>query len=89
MSERVEWKQASGRGKIYSYTIARRPGGPAFVDDVPYVIAIIELEEGVRMMSNIINTPIEKIRCEMPVQVIFEKVNDEITLPKFEILNLG
>lgn len=86
MSSRIQWKESTGRGKIYSFTIARRAGGPAFKDDVPYVVAIIELVEGVRMMSHIINTDIDNIKCDMAVQVIFEKANEEITLPKFTVV---
>jgi uncharacterized protein len=84
MSDQIEWKEVSGKGKIYSYTIARRPAGPSFSADVPYVVALVELEEGVRMMTNIINTPLESVRCDMEVEVIFEKVTDDIRLPKFQ-----
>ena len=61
-SDRIEWRDASGRGVIYSYTIARRPAGPAFKEDTPYAVAIVELEEGPRMMSNIVTGNVESIR---------------------------
>lgn len=83
MSDRLRWVESSGRGRVYSYTVARRPGGPGFEKEVPYIVAIIELEEGVRMMSTIVDIPIEEVRCGMPVQVVFEKLTEEITLPKF------
>lgn len=84
-SDRLEWREASGEGTIYSFTVSRRPAGPAFEDDVPYVVAIIELEEGPRMMSNVKTDDVEKVRIGERVLVAFEDVTDEITLPKFEL----
>ena len=54
-SDDLEWTDASGKGEIYSYTIARKPAGPVFAADVPYVIAMIALDEGPRMMTNLID----------------------------------
>ena len=81
----VEWRRASGRGKLYTYAIQYRPQGPGFADDVPYVTAIVELEEGPRMMTNLVEVEAdpEKIRCDMPVEVVFEDATDKISLPKF------
>lgn len=81
----LEWKRASGEGTIYSYTIARRAAGPAFEDDVPYVVALIDLPEGVRMMSNVVTDDVEKVAIGAAVRVVFERASDEITLPKFEL----
>jgi len=83
LSEQIEWVEASGKGTIYSYTIARRAGGPAFKEDVPYAVALVQLDEGVRMFANIINTDIEQISCDMPVEVIFEERGD-FKLPMFQ-----
>ena len=52
-SKNVEWREVSGKGKIYSYTVVHAPAGPAFKDDTPYIVASIELEEGARIISNI------------------------------------
>ena len=82
-SEKVEWVESAGKGKIYSYTIARRGGGPAFKGDAPYAVALIELDEGVRLFSNIININVEKVKCDLRVEVVFED-QGEITLPKFQ-----
>lgn len=84
MSRNIKWVKSSGKGKIYTYTIARRPAGPSFSEKVPYVIALVELEEGVRILSNIINCDVDKVSCELPVEVVFEKVGN-IHLPMFEI----
>jgi uncharacterized OB-fold protein len=74
----------SGRGKLYSYVINYRPA-PGFQDDAPYSIAVVELDEGPRMMTNIVGVPQtpEDLVLDMALEVSFEDVNDEITLPKF------
>lgn len=82
MSDSYDWVDTKGEGKVYSYTIVHRAGG-AFKEDVPYVVAIVELNEGVRMMSNIIGIEPDKVTIGLPVRVSFDKVNDDITLPKF------
>ncbi|MFL2635610.1 MAG: Zn-ribbon domain-containing OB-fold protein [Tepidiformaceae bacterium] len=74
---------ASGRARLYSYVINERPA-PGF--EAPYAIAIVELDEGPRMMTNIINceqTP-EALVLDMPLEVTFEPITDEISLPKFQ-----
>ena len=83
-SRDVEWFTASGRGRLYSYVIVHR-GAMGFQDAVPYVIAVVELEEGPRMMTNIIGVePIpEKLPIDLPVEVTWEKQDDEITLALF------
>ncbi len=83
-SENVEWVEASGKGTIYSYTVVVNNAPSAFIDDMPYVVAIIKLEEGVQMLSNIVDCEPSELKCDMPVEVTFEKLNDEFTLPKFK-----
>jgi uncharacterized OB-fold protein len=82
-SVKFEWKQLSGRGSIYSFTIYRVAYHPAFKDDIPYVVAIVQLAEGPRMESNIIGCKVEDVVIEMPVEVLFEDITEEISLPKF------
>ena len=81
-SREIEVFRASGRGTLYSYVINQRPG-PGF--EPPYAIAVVELEEGPRMMTNIVDTPQtpEALVLDMPVEVAFEPVTDEVTLPVF------
>ena len=84
-SDKVEWFQASGRGTLYSYMINYRPA-PGFEADAPYAIAIIELEEGPRMMGNIVgieNTP-ENLVLDMPLKVTFTDVTEDIAIPNWE-----
>jgi len=78
----LEWIDSSGRGTIYSYTIVHRPPRPAF--EVPYVVAIVELEEGWHMLTNVIGCKPGDIRVGMPVCVAFRRMSEEITLPMFE-----
>ena len=83
-SERLGWIEASGRGTVYSHTLVQSNPPSAFMEDLPFTIAIVELEEGVRMMTNIVDCDPEAVHCEMPVEVTFERLTDEITLPKFK-----
>jgi uncharacterized OB-fold protein len=83
-SRDVEVFEASGKAKLFSYVINHRPA-KGFEDEAPYAIAVIELEEGPRMMTNIVDceqTP-EALVLDMPLEVAFETATDEITLPKF------
>lgn len=83
-TELVEWVDCSGHGTIYSYTVARRPAGPAFADDVPYVVVLVDLDEGVRMLSNLLTDDVESVRIGGRVVVRFDDVADGVTLPLFE-----
>jgi uncharacterized OB-fold protein len=84
-ADAIEWKRASGEGTIYTYTVARRAAGPAFEEDVPYVVALIDLAEGPRMMSNVIADDVGQVAIGAAVRVVFERASDAITLPKFEL----
>jgi uncharacterized OB-fold protein len=79
----LKWTDVSGRATLYSFTVARRPTMRAFEPDVPYVIAIVDLEEGPRMTSNIVECSIEDVRIGMALEAMFDDVSDEITLVKF------
>ena len=78
-----EWAPVSGRATIYSFIVVHRPQHPGFAKDAPYNVALVELEEGPRMHTNIVECANEDLKIGMPVEVVFEKVDDEITLPKF------
>ncbi len=79
-----EWAKLSGKGKVYSFTIVRRSAHPAFAEEVPYTVAIIELEEGPRLTSNVIGIPPDEVKVDLPVEVVFEDITDEFALPKFK-----
>ncbi len=78
-----EWVKLSGRGKVYSFIIYRTAFHPAFQDDIPYVVAIVQLDEGPRMESNILGCKVEDVRIDMPVEVFFDDVSDKVSVPKF------
>ena len=83
-SSDLSWAEAGGRAKIYSYSITMGGVEKRFADDLPFVLALVDLEEGVRMMTNIVNCDPEEVRIGMDVEVVFEHVTDEITLPKWQ-----
>jgi uncharacterized OB-fold protein len=81
-SDNLKWERVSGRGKLYSYTIVRRASTRSFADG-PYVLAIVELDEGPRMTTNLIAPP-DQLKIGMPVAVHFDDVTPEHTLVKFK-----
>jgi uncharacterized protein len=74
----------SGRGTVYSFTIIRQVLHASFAPDVPYVYAIVELEEGVRMIANVVGVASEQVRVGMPVKVVFTDVTPAVSIPRFE-----
>jgi uncharacterized OB-fold protein len=82
LSDNLKWQPVSGRGKVYSYTVVRRASTSSF-SDKPYVLAIVELDEGVRMTTNV-EAPPETVKVGMPVSVWFDDVTPERTLVKFK-----
>ncbi len=80
----VEWVKCSGKGKVHTFTIIRQSAMPGFRDEAPYVVAVVELDEGgVQMLTNLVQADVTKVKIGMPVQVHFEDATEEITLPKF------
>jgi uncharacterized protein len=85
-SNNLTWVQGSGKGKLYSFEILYRPFNRAVKVPPPYVLAMVELEEGPRMLSNLVNVePDPKvIKCDMPVEIVFSKLTDDMTIPLFQ-----
>ncbi len=81
LSLNLKWVRVSGKGKIYSYSIVYEYPPPGF--KTPYIIALIDLEEGVRMLSNIVDCKPEDVKIGMEVEVVFEDITENFTLPKF------
>jgi hypothetical protein len=79
----TEWVVVSGRGTVFSYTVTHQPIHPALVDRVPFATVLVELEEGPRLTTNLVDVPPEEIAIGMPVEVVFQRASDEITLPLF------
>lgn len=87
LSDKLDWRQASGRGKLHTYVINHKPA-KGFGGD-PYVIAVIELAEGPRMLSNVLTKGAprpEDLPIDADVEVVFDDVTDAVTLPKFRLV---
>ncbi|MDX2168378.1 MAG: Zn-ribbon domain-containing OB-fold protein [Deltaproteobacteria bacterium] len=78
-----EWGLASGRGVVHTFTIVHRPTLPAFEERLPYNVIVVRLEEGVFMVSNLVGADASALRIGLPVEVVFEPLDIDITLPKF------
>lgn len=81
--EEPGWVEASGRGTIRSFTIVRRPVSQGYAAETPYVVALVTLEEGPTMMSNIVGCELQLLRVGLPVTVVFEQWSEQIAIPKF------
>ncbi len=82
-SRNLEWRDASGRGEVASYTVVRRAISPAY--QAPYVVALVDLVEGVRMMAALVDVPPDELQVGMAVEVRFETWADTIMLPVFTV----
>ena len=78
-----QWANASGGGRISTWTVVHKVFHPAFADEAPYVVAIVQLEEGPRMIANIRGIKPDDIKADMEVEVFFEDLTEEVTLPQF------
>jgi hypothetical protein len=83
-----EWMDAAGTGTVYSFSVVVRSAISGYADEVPYVVALVTLDEGVRLMANIVNVAPDDVRIGMPVRVTFEhrgdRAGEEIVIPQFE-----
>jgi len=82
-SNDVSWEEASGRATLYTYSIVRRNDLPPFNERVPYVAAVVDLEEGPRMMTNVEGCDEDDLEIGMPLVVDFRVETDEVTVPVF------
>lgn len=83
LSPAVDWVRSSGRGTVYSFTVTRQNQAPGFRESLPYVLAIVELDEGPRVMTVVVGCAPEAVRIGMPVRVVFDDVTPEMTLATF------
>jgi len=79
----IEWREVSGRGTVYSWTLAVAPW-PGHEDRVPYVCALVELDEGVRIVANLFNVIGEDVKIGLPVKLMWERLSDAYNYPAFE-----
>lgn len=83
LSERVEWMRASGRGTIHTFTVTHQNQAPAFRRALPYVLAYVDLEEGVRVLSHVVGCDPADVRVGMRVEVEFVDLDEEVGIPRF------
>jgi uncharacterized OB-fold protein len=81
-STETEWEQASGRGNVYTFSVMHQLYHPGFKNEVPYNVAVVELEEGPRMTTNVVDCPNDAIRVGMPVEAVFDDVSADVSVPK-------
>ncbi len=86
LSTKFSFENVSGKGKIFSFVTFHRVYRPAFANDVPYVVALIELDEGPRLLSNIMGVTHDQVKCEMRVEVVFDDYDEDISIPKFKLV---
>ncbi len=86
-SDQIEWVVSQGQGELISYTVVRRAVSDAYAAEVPYVIGIIQLAEGPTMMSSLVDCDCENVAVGAKVEVVFENWTEEISIPKFRLVN--
>ncbi len=86
-SMQSDWVTVSGRGTIYSFVVCHPPVLPAFAEKTPYAVLVVELEEdsNLRMVGGLLDHPVDEIEIGLPVEVAFEPLTDEITLPQWRV----
>jgi len=77
----VGWATATGRGVVHTFTIVRQHGQPPFKGELPYAVAMVELEEGVRMLGSVTGCPVERVRIGMPVEAYAVECGDGMAVP--------
>jgi uncharacterized OB-fold protein len=83
-ADRFDWRRASGRGVVSTWTVLHKDWFPAFKAELPYNVMQVELEEGPRLASNLVGAPNDALRVGLPVEVVFDDVTPAITLPRFK-----
>lgn len=89
LSEAAAWTPVSGRGRVYSWIVMHQVYDAAFRSDVPYNVAVVELDEGPRLTTNIVGRANDAIRIDMPVSVVYDDVSAELTLARFRPLDVA
>lgn len=77
---------SKGIGRVYTFAVYHTAFHPGFKADLPYTVAVVALDEGPRLLSNIVGCAPDSVTCDMPVEVVWEDVDEEIALPKFRPL---
>ena len=80
----ISWVKASGKGSVWTFTVTYQNRTAGFAEEAPYVLALVELEEGVKMFTNIVQCSPGEVSIGMPVEVSFIKATDQISIPFFK-----
>jgi uncharacterized protein len=80
-SDQLTWVEASGRGRLHTFSVVHRTADAAFADDVPYVFGVVELEEGPRLTVNVVDTPPPALRCDLDMRIVFTEIAPGTFLP--------
>jgi uncharacterized OB-fold protein len=83
-SRKVTWTRLSGRGRVSSWVVFHQSYFRGYDGEIPYNVAEVELDEGPRLLTNLVDVANDKIHAGMPVEIVFDDVTDEITLAKFK-----
>ena len=83
-SNDIQWITSSGKGTVWTFTVTYQNGTTGFAEDVPYVLALVALEEGVRMFTNIVECDPRSVTIGMPVEVTFVQATNQISVPYFK-----
>lgn len=85
LSERLEWRTASGRGRISSWVVVHKDWFPAFRADIPYNVVQVELAEGPRLTANLVDMRNQDLAVGLPVEIVFDDISVEMTMPRFRV----
>ncbi|MBI2964477.1 MAG: Zn-ribbon domain-containing OB-fold protein [Deltaproteobacteria bacterium] len=80
----LDWVEAAGRGRVVTFTVVHQPPFEAYAGDVPYVLAVVKLDEGPQMMANVLGIEPAAMRVDLPVRVVFERRSGGFCVPQFE-----
>jgi uncharacterized OB-fold protein len=78
------WVASSGRGRVFTWTVVERPMHPAFAEACPYAPVVVEMEEGVRLLSEVVDVAPAELEIDMEVSIYYDDVTEDVTLPKFK-----
>jgi hypothetical protein len=84
-SDDVEWFEVSGRARLYTWSVVYNNDLPPFHERLPYVAALVDLDEGPRMMTNVVDCPFDELAADMPLEVVYDPVSDDppVRIPRF------
>ena len=77
------WQPSAGRGRVYTWTITHRPIDPAFAEHLPYAVLVVELDEGPRVVGNLVKLAPRELRLDLPVRVVLDRRSDTVALVDF------